>query len=146
MHGLIPFYTNPKKPLPPKHISEFGPRTMKSLPIGSDLFAEEDPYEASKFEILRQKWLDDSKILYGDFKPSHSLQSLKSVNKQHLPEVVGMIKRNLLADWSDINFVIGTNPEDYIEMRFDLSSLDSPKGLHAYLNTLVNSNDMMLKY
>ena len=63
-----------------------------------------------------------------------------------MPEIVGLIKRNLLADWSDINFVIGTNPEEFIEMRFDAASLDSPKGLHAYLNTLVNSNDMMLKY
>ncbi len=57
-----------------------------------------------------------------------------------------MIKRNLLSDWSDINFVIGTNPEDLIEMRFEVYSLDSPKGLHAYLNNLINSNEMLLKY
>jgi hypothetical protein len=44
---------------------------------------------------------------------------MRGVNKQHLPDIVGMMKRNLLADWSDINFVIGTNPEDFIEMRFD---------------------------
>jgi len=71
---------------------------------------------------------------------------MKAVNKQHLPEIVGLIKRYLLSDWSDINFVIGTNPEDFIEMRFDAQSLDSPKGLHAYLNNLVNLNEMMLKY
>lgn len=60
--------------------------------------------------------------------------------------MIGAIKRHLLADWSDINFIIGTNPEDYIEMRFEIASLDSPKGLHAYLNNLVNSHEMMLKY
>jgi hypothetical protein len=72
--------------------------------------------------------------------------SLKSVNKQHLPEVVGYIKRSLLSDWSDISFVIGTNPEDFIEMRFEMDSLDSPKGLHTYLNNLVNGNEFVLKY
>ena len=78
--------------------------------------------------------------------PAHNSQAMKSVNKQHLPEIVGMLKRNLLADWSDINFVIGTNPEDFIEMRFDAKSLDSPKGLHAYLNNQVNLNEFLLKY
>ena len=57
-----------------------------------------------------------------------------------------MLKRNLLADWSDINFVIGTNPEDFIEMRFDSQSLDSPKGLHAYLNNQVNLNEFLLRF
>lgn len=31
-------------------------------------------------------------------------------------------------------------------MRFDTYSLDSPKGLHAYLNNLVNQNDLLIKY
>lgn len=67
-------------------------------------------------------------------------------NKKALPEMVGYIKRNLLTDWSDINFIIGSNPEDYIEIRFDNDSLDSVKGLHAYMNTLINTNDIMIKY
>lgn len=36
------------------------------------------------------------------------------------------MKSNLLSDWSDINFIIGTNPDDFIELRFEKSSLDSP--------------------
>ena len=60
--------------------------------------------------------------------------------------MVGFIKRNLLTDWSDINFIIGSNPEDYIEIRFDYETVDVPKGLHAYMNTLVNTNDIMIKY
>ena len=63
-----------------------------------------------------------------------------------MPEVVGYIKRNLLSDWSDISFVIGTNPEDLIEIRFEVDSLDSPQGLHTYLNNLVNSNEFVMKY
>ena len=56
------------------------------------------------------------------------------------------IKRRLLADWSDINFIIGTNPEDYIELRFSMSSIDAPSGLKAYMSTLVDQDDLMLKY
>lgn len=90
--------------------------------------------------------MNDSKMLYGDFKASLGDQALKSVNKLDLSDMVGFIKRNLLTDWSDINFVIGSNPEDFIEIRFDNDSIDAPKGLHAYMNTLITANDMMIKY
>lgn len=52
----------------------------------------------------------------------------------------------MLTDWSDINFIIGSNPEDYIEIRLDFDSVDAPKGLHAYMNTLINTNDFTIKY
>ena len=32
---------------------------------------ENDPYEANNFEVLRSKWIEDSKKLYGDFIQSH---------------------------------------------------------------------------
>ena len=51
-----------------------------------------------------------------------------------------------MADWSDINFIIGTNPEDYIELRFSMSSIDAPSGLKAYMGTLVDQDDQMLQY
>ena len=60
--------------------------------------------------------------------------------------MVGYIKRNLLTDWSDINFIIGSNPDEFIEIRFDFDSIDAPKGLHAYMNTLVASNDFAIKF
>jgi hypothetical protein len=113
--------------------------------MASFLFSD-DPYESTKLEVMKYRWLEDSKILYGNFRPAHNDQNLKQINRQHLPGVVGYIKRSLLADWSDISFVIGTNPEDFIEMRFDTESLDSPKGLHTYLNNMVNCNDFVIKY
>jgi hypothetical protein len=30
--------------------------------------SEDDPYEANAFEVLRSKWENDSKMLFGDFK------------------------------------------------------------------------------
>lgn len=60
--------------------------------------------------------------------------------------MVSYIKRLLLSDWSDINFVIGTNPEEFVEIKFDVSSLDSSKGLHAYMNTMLNANDFLVSF
>jgi len=77
-----------------------------------------DPFEASSFEVLRSRWIEDSKKLYGDFATSMGKRDLRKVNRAHLPEMVAYMKRRLLADWSYINFIIGTNPEDYIELRF----------------------------
>lgn len=63
-----------------------------------------------------------------------------------MPQAVGYIKRRLLADWSDINFIIGTNPEDYIELRFVANNLDAPTGLKAYMNNLVDQDEELTKY
>lgn len=40
--------------------------------------------------------------------------------------IVDVIKKLLLNDWNDVNFVIGTNPKDFIEVKFDLESLEHP--------------------
>lgn len=134
-----------KLPAQLKHISTFDASSATTGVWASFLF-QDDPYESTKLEILKHRWLEDSKILYGDFKPAHHDDAMRKVNKQHLPEVVGYIKRNLLSDWQDISFVIGTNPEDFIELRFEADSVDSPAGLRTYLNNLVNSNEFVLKY
>lgn len=36
-----------------------------------------------------------------------------------LVNILEEVKTVLLADWNDINFVIGTNPEEMIEIKFD---------------------------
>ena len=116
----------------------------ENLRIG--FLSESDPYEANAFEVLRARWISDSKKLYGNFLPSHGARELAKVNRKQLPEIVGYIKRRLLTDWSDINFIIGTNPEDYIELRFSASSLDAPSGLKAYMSNLVDQDESMLKF
>jgi len=30
---------------------------------------QEDPYDATKDEILRAKWMEEAKMIFGDFKP-----------------------------------------------------------------------------
>ena len=34
--------------------------------------SENDPYEANAFEVLRARWINDSKKLYGDFVTSQA--------------------------------------------------------------------------
>ena len=42
----------------------------------------DDPYEATKEEILRGKWIEENKILHGDFKPAKQDKTLERVTKQ----------------------------------------------------------------
>ena len=56
------------------------------------------------------------------------------------------LKKLLLSDWNDVNFVIGTNPNDQIEIKFDLNTVDKALGLHAYMNTMLNTNDEIIRF
>ena len=67
---------------------------MSSAIVG--YLAENDPYEASAFEVLRAKWIQDSKKIYGDFLTSHGNLALRKVNTTlapsrwlHQAEIVG---------------------------------------------------------
>ena len=68
----------------------------------------QDPYEATKDERLRAKWLEEAKILYGDFTPSGASKPISTVCQSKLKDIVDIIKKLLLADWNDVNFVIGS--------------------------------------
>jgi hypothetical protein len=89
-----------------------------------DLFhylKEDDPYEAAKDEVLRHKWIEECKNLFDDFKPCYKQNSLQIPGKIMFTEILEEVKKVLLADWNDVNFVIGTNPEEMIEIKFENS-------------------------
>ena len=81
--------------------------------------SQDDPYEATKEDVLQAKWLSENKILHGDFKPSQQEKCLEKIVKQQLPDVVNYLKKVIMIDWAEVNFIIGTNPQDYIEIKFD---------------------------
>ena len=85
-------------------------------------------------------------MLYGDFVPSGASKPIQTIQRSKLGDIVEVIKKLLLNDWNDVNFVIGTNPKDFIEVKFDMESLEKPQALKSYMNTLVNSNDDLLEY
>jgi hypothetical protein len=105
-----------------------------------------DPYEATRDEKLRAKWIEEAKLLYGEFKPSGPQKPLSTISKSRLEEIVECLKRLLLSDWNDVNFVIGTNPNDLIEIKFDMNTVDTLQGLHAYMNTMLNTNDEVIRF
>lgn len=107
---------------------------------------EEDPYEAAKDEVLRYKWIEESKNLYGEFKPSFKETSLLVPGRTLFMEILEEVKKVLLADWNDVNFVIGTNPEEMIEIKFESNTIDTEKGLKIYMNNFISANTVMRKY
>ena len=42
--------------------------------------------------------------------------------------------------------LIIANPNDFIEMKFDLTTIDTLQGLHAYMNTLLSSNEEIMRF
>ena len=106
----------------------------------------DDPYEATKDERLRAKWIEEAKLLYGEFRPSGPQKPLHNISKSRLEDIVESLKKLLLSDWNDVNFVIGTNPNDQIEIKFDLNTVDKALGLHAYMNTMLNTNDEIIRF
>jgi len=95
---------------------------------------------------LRTKWLEESKIVNGEFKPAFKDWSLLVAGWTLLIEILEEVKKVLLADWNDINFVIGTNPEEMIEIKFDQQTQDIEKGLEIYMNNLISSNSIIRRY
>lgn len=105
-----------------------------------------DPYEACRDEKNRAMWIEEANMLFGSFKPSGPQKPISTIQKSKLEEIVEFLKKLLLSDWNDVNFVIGTNPNDQIEIKFDLQTVDTLQGLHAYMNTMLNTNDDMIRY
>ena len=60
-----------------------------------------------------------------------------------MKDIVDHLKRLLLEDWNDVSFVIGTNPNDLIEIKFDIETADTAHGLKAYMNILMNTNPII---
>lgn len=114
--------------------------------ITRNFLVAEDPYMLTTDERLRSLWMEESKILYGSFCPAGVEKPLQTITKAKMKEIVDHLKRLLLSDWNDVNFVIGTNPKDLIEIKFDIESADSAHGLNAYMNTLMHSNELIATF
>ena len=67
-----------------------------------------DPYEVVKEEKMRARWIEEAKLLYGDFVPAGATKPIQTVTRAVLPDIVDIIKKLLLSDWNDVNFVIGS--------------------------------------
>ena len=63
--------------------------------------------------------------------------------QQQLPDIVNYVKKVIMIDWAEVNFIIGTNPDSFIEIKFDRKSIDTERGLKAYMNTLIKGHEVI---
>ena len=105
-----------------------------------------DPYEVCKEDVLRSKWIEENKILHGQFKPAQMDKSMERVTKQQLPDIVNYIKKVIMVDWAEVNFIIGTNPDSFVEIKFDQRSIDTELGLKAYMNTILTTHEVVSQF
>ena len=84
-------------------------------------------------------------MLHGDFKPATGNKALSKVNKSMLPDIVIYLKEVIRVDWAEINFIIGSNPDELIEIKFERSP-DADIGLKPYMNTLISSNETISQF
>lgn len=51
-----------------------------------------------------------------------------------------------MVDWAEVNFIIGTNPDSFIEIKYDKKSVDTDLGLKAYMNTLITAHEVISQF
>lgn len=71
---------------------------------------------------------------------------MSKINKTQLPDIVNYIKKVIMIDWAEVNFIIGTNPDSFIEIKFDQKSIDTEMGLKAYMNTLISTHEVISQF
>ena len=108
-----------------------------------------NPYEAASDQILRQKWLEESKILAGPFVPSGTANDALSdgvPTKAMARDIIQQVQRIICEDWEDVEVAIYVNEDEQWVIRFPLHAVDSDAGLVAYMNVLTRTNAVIMKY
>ena len=91
-----------------------------------DFLMAEDPYSVGKSDALRAHWIEEAKLLYGHFKPSGPAHPIHTVSKSLMKEIVDCVKKLLLSDWNDVNFVLGSK----FNLSAELTLYSESKRLH----------------
>mmetsp|Transcript_21169 Transcript_21169/g.25473 ORF Transcript_21169/g.25473 Transcript_21169/m.25473 type:complete len:248 (+) Transcript_21169:184-927(+) len=121
--------------------SDDGFEEGKRYPYQSDL------YEAATDLMLRQKWLEESKVLSGPFIPSGNDKALEEgPTKLVTREMIMNLHKIICADWEEAEVSIYANDDEHWVIRFNLDTIDSEQGLVTYMNILLRCNELVLKY
>ena len=83
--------------------------------------------------------MEDSKILHGPFVPSGKEKIGEHATRQSLPAILKELHACLDEDWGDYRFSVMSTEDDAVVVRFELESVDSERGLHAYMNVMARS-------
>jgi len=68
----------------------------------------------------------------------------QGVNKANLPLLVRTLEKEIRKDWEECDFEVYVDSESLVILKFDLSTLDHPEGLQAYLSVTASSNPLIL--
>lgn len=105
-----------------------------------------DEYDAGTEQRRRMQWIKDSKILHGPFVPSGKHKPLEAPDKSVMPVILKEIHRLLNSDWGEYRFEVLATEDDLVVVRFDLTDLESERGVQAYMNVFASSSDVCVKY
>lgn len=127
--------------------------TRSKLPF-EDAFGAKDfryphitqDYDGYAERMRRTKWIEDSKILHGPFVPSGVSKPLVKPDRSVLEYVLRNIHSRIESDWGDFKFAVLNTEDDRIVVRFELASVDSERGLHAYMNVFAETGDVATQY
>jgi len=106
-----------------------------------------DPYEAAHEMALRLKWISQAQMLSGPWSnPGHD--KLGDRPSRHLAgEIMAHLRKLIVEDWEDADVTIYPNEDEQWVVRFVLNeAIDSEAGLTAYMNCLLRTNPIVLKY
>mmetsp|Transcript_42962 Transcript_42962/g.71635 ORF Transcript_42962/g.71635 Transcript_42962/m.71635 type:complete len:353 (-) Transcript_42962:185-1243(-) len=107
-----------------------------------------DPYEAAQDMILRHNWMEDQKVLHGNWTPSSG--GGKPIAEPPGPamsrEIIKTLHKMIVEDWEDVKLNVYENQDSHWVFRFHLDSVDSEKGLIAYMNVFLRCNEQVRTY
>jgi len=81
---------------------------------------------------------------YGVFKPTGRSATDSIPTRKLLPDIMKQIHAILVKDWPRANFSVLVDERDYIILRFEISTIDSGKGLSGYMNTITRDHSNAL--
>jgi len=103
-------------------------------------------YNALHDAQIREKWIEDKKILAGPFIPSGATKSISVPTKQLLPDIIKELYEAISIDWEECDILIAPTEEGNIAVKFEVNSVPTEQGLTAYMNVFCNSHRIALKY
>jgi hypothetical protein len=123
-----------------------------SLTTGKDKFDDyafeymSEPYDGKREYDRQQRFLQDSKCLSKPFIPAGVEKSLSRPTRVLLGDIMGVLYRQVLADWPDAQPTVVATAEDLIVVYFKSDRVKSSKGVLTYMNNVLRRNETVIQY
>lgn len=105
-----------------------------------------DPFSRADDMEKRQNLLKQSRIMQGAFVPTGNAKKSRDGNRSHLPDIIATMGSELDEDWEGTDFDLYVDEDDLVIVSFQRDTIDSEKGLQAYMNMLIKRLPVISKY